>query len=137
MAKSVTFCNDLLNMTFINGFTTGWATSNFLYVAIHTTDPSLGNQSTGEISYTGYARQAVIRTSAGWSVSGASTTTVADILFPAINSGTAIGNYVSIGVASAGAGEVLYSGAITGAPLTFGVGDTPRIVLGKLTITEA
>ena len=42
-----------------------------LYVALHTADPGeSGTQSTNEISYTSYARVAVARSSAGWTVTG-------------------------------------------------------------------
>lgn len=88
-----------------------------LYVALHTADPGNGgNQSTSELSYTGYARVAVARTSGGWVVSGTSPTVVqpaANITFPTSTGGTGgtVTNW-SIGTAPSGAGNILYSGPV-------------------------
>lgn len=46
----------------------GSSTAGSLYVALHTADPSAGNQNTSEATYTSYARVAVARSGAGWSV---------------------------------------------------------------------
>lgn len=89
-----------------------------LYVALHTADPTNGgNQSTNEISYTGYARVGVARTTGGWTVSGSSPAQVApnaNITFPTSTGGT--GGTVafwSIGTAASGAGNILYSGPVS------------------------
>ena len=89
-----------------------------LYVALHTADPTnAGTQASSEISYTGYARVAVARTTSGWTVSGASPTQVvpaATIVFPASTGGTGgTVTYWSVGVASSGATGILYSGTVT------------------------
>ena len=39
-----------------------------LYMGLHTADPSAGTQSTSEAVYTGYARAAVARSAAGFTV---------------------------------------------------------------------
>lgn len=89
-----------------------------LYVALHTADPGNGgNQSTNEISYTGYARVAVARTSGGWVVSGSSPTQVspaANITFPTSTGGTGgtVTNW-SVGTAASGTGNILYSGPVS------------------------
>lgn len=89
-----------------------------LYVALHTADPTnAGNQSTNEISYTGYVRVGIARTSGGWTVSGSSPATVspvANITFPTSTGGTGgtVTNW-SIGTASSGAGNILYSGSVS------------------------
>src|ERR1043165_4577047 len=60
-----------------------------LHVSLHTADPGEGgSQTTSEISYTGYSRVAVARTSSGWAVSGAVVTPVSDIIFGAMTAGT-------------------------------------------------
>lgn len=89
-----------------------------LYVALHTSDPTnAGNQTSGEISYTGYARVGVARTSAGWVVSGSSPTLVqpaANITFPT-STGGAGGTvaFWSVGTAASGTGNLLYSGPVS------------------------
>lgn len=46
------------------------ATDGSLYVSLHTADPgATGNQTTNECAYTSYARVAVARTGAAWTVS--------------------------------------------------------------------
>lgn len=89
-----------------------------LYVALHTADPTnSGNQSSNEVSYTGYARVGVARTSAGWAVSGSSPTVVqpvSNITFPTSTGGTGgTVQFWSVGTASSGAGNILYSGPVT------------------------
>jgi hypothetical protein len=89
MSKGDTFENDLLklifNATAIANIADNAASSPLtsLYVALHTADPGdAGNQGTSEISYTGYARVAVARTTGGWTASSAgSTSPVATIVF--------------------------------------------------------
>lgn len=49
------------------------ATAGSFYVALHSSDPGdAGNQTTNEVSYTGYARVDVARSAGGFTVSGAS-----------------------------------------------------------------
>jgi hypothetical protein len=89
-----------------------------LYVALHTADPGeAGTQATSEISYTGYARVAVARTTGGWTVAGTAPTTVnpaAAITFGAMTAGTGgTATFFSVGVAATGATTILYSGAIS------------------------
>lgn len=44
-------------------------TDGVFYISLHTADPSSGDQSTSETTYTGYARISVVRTASGWTVS--------------------------------------------------------------------
>lgn len=87
MSKSNTFENDLLKLIFnatpIAGLADNAASSPVtnLYMALHTADPGeAGNQTTSEISYTGYTRLAVLRTGAGWTVTANSVSPVSDVL---------------------------------------------------------
>lgn len=121
MSKGNTFENDLLKLIF-NGTTianiadnAGTSPLTQLYVSLHTADPGeAGDQTTSEISYTGYARVAVDRDTGGFTVSGNSVSPVADVTFPQrTNSGSATATYFGIGTASSGAGKLLYSGQIT------------------------
>src|SRR5579872_4965426 len=59
-----------------------------LYVSLHTADPTAaGTQSSSEAAYSGYARVAVARSSAGWSISGETVSNAAAITFPSSTSG--------------------------------------------------
>ena len=145
MSKSNTFENSLLLLLFNNttisdiGDATGLegsATAGSLYVALHTADPGeAGSQVTSEATYTGYARVAVARSGAGWTVAANAVSNAAAITF---GENTATSNtltHFSVGVASAGASVALYTGALT-AELVCGVGVTPAFAIGELDITE-
>ena len=121
MSKGNTFENDLLKLIF-NGTaiadlaendTTGPLTD--LWVSLHTSNPDEGgDQTTGEISYTGYARVAVARSGAGWTVSGPSVSPAANIDFGQMTAGAGgTVTHAAVGTSSSGAGKILYSGAVS------------------------
>ncbi len=84
-----------------------------LTVALHTGDPGeAGDQTTSEISYTGYARIAVARTSGGWTVSGNSVSPVAAITFGEMTAGGG-GTVTHMSIGTGTADELLYSGTVT------------------------
>lgn len=143
MGKSTTTSNNLLKLVFN---ATAWANiadnagsspNTNLYVALHTADPGAGgNQTTSEIAYTSYARVAVARTTSGWTASSsASTSPVADVVFPAGTGGSGTATYFSIGMLSSGAGIILYSGTVT-PNIVCGSGVTPSLTTAS-TITES
>lgn len=142
MSKSNIFENDLLSLIFngtpISNLADNAATGPLtnLYVALHTSDPGeAGDQSTSEISYTGYARVAVARTSGGWTITGNSVSPVTAIEFAEMTGGAGgTATYASIGVASTGSGKILYAGALT-PTVTVATGVIPRIK-NTSTITE-
>lgn len=142
MSKSNTFENDLLSLIFNGTAITGLADNaasaplTNLYVALHTSDPGeAGNQSTGEISYTGYSRVAVARTSGGWTVTTNSVSPVAAIEFGEMTGGTGgTATHASIGTAASGSGKILYAGALT-PTVAIATGVIPRIK-NTSTITE-
>lgn len=112
------------------------ATAGSLYVSFHTADPGeAGTQSTNETAYTNYARVAVARSGAGWTVSGNSVTNAAQITFPQCGASGATLTYFGVGTDSSGAGTLLYSGALT---TSLPVADqiTPLFAASALTITE-
>lgn len=120
MGKSTTFSNDLLkliyNATAIANLADNAAASPLtnIYVALHTADPgAAGTQSTSEVSYTGYARQAVARTSGGWTVTTNSVSPVANVVFPVSTGGTPVATHFSTGVAASGATKIHHSGTVT------------------------
>lgn len=133
MSKGNTFENDLMKLIFnavaIANIADNAATSPLtnLYAGLHTADPGeAGDQTTSEISYTGYARVAVPRTSGGWTVTANSVSPVANIDFPASTGGT--GGTVThgvIGTAASAAGKLLYSGTIS-PNIVVSNGVTPR-----------
>lgn len=137
MSKSNQFENELLLLIFNNtnianlGDATGVrgsSTAGSLYLSLHTADPGeAGTQSTSEISYTGYARKAVARSGAGFTVSGNSVTLAADNDFPEMTGGTGgTVTYFGIGSASSGAGDLLYSGTVS-PNIAVANGVTPRL----------
>jgi hypothetical protein len=135
MAKGTTFSNDVLKKMF-NSTAFSWEAISNVYIALHTASPT--TQSSTEITYTGYARVALSRIGAGdWTVTGTSATNANTIAFPIINTGSPVASYVSVGTAATGAGEVLWSGILAGAPITFGIGATPKIAAGNLVVTES
>jgi hypothetical protein len=83
-------------------------------VSLHTADPGeAGAQNTSEVSYTGYARQAVARSGAGWTVSGSNASNAAAVAFGPCTAGSATITHFGIGTASSGAGVLLFKGALT------------------------
>ena len=139
MSKSNDFENQLLLLIFNNtniadiGDATGLRGSSAagsLYLAMHTADPGeAGTEATNEISYTGYARQAVARSSAGFTVSGNAVTLTNNVDFPEMTGGTGgTWTHWSVGVAASGATKVLYKGALTSpTSVAVAVGVTPRL----------
>lgn len=97
-----------------------------LYVGLHTSSPGeAGDQTTNEANYTGYARQAVARTTGGWTVSTNSVTNAAQISFPqSTGGGTDNIQFWSIGSASSGSGILMYYGPFAAAPLLFTTTDS-------------
>ena len=111
------------------------ATAGSFYVALHTADPGdAGTQSTSEASYTGYARVAVARTAGGWTVSGNQVSNTATVQFGECTAGSAVVTHFSVGLLSAGAGDILYSGALS-ASRAVSAGITPLFNPGTLTGT--
>lgn len=90
------------------------ATAGSFYVALHSSDPGdAGDQTTNEVSYTGYARVAVARSAGGWTVSGNQVSNTATVQFGECTAGSATATHFSVGLESSGAGDILYSGALS------------------------
>lgn len=82
-------------------------------VALHTADPGeTGNQSTSEISYTGYSRVNVARTTGGWTVTNNSVSPVSAITFGQMTAGTG-GTVTHFSTGSGVANYMLHSGTVT------------------------
>ena len=144
MSKSNAFETAYLQLVFQNsnianiGDATGLrgsTTAGQLFFSLHSADPGeVGTQATSEVSYTGYARVGVARSSAGFTVTDNSVSPAANIDFPACTAGTATATHFSVGVASSGAALVLYKGAIS-PTIAIAAGVTPRLTTGTA-ITE-
>lgn len=142
MSKSNQFEDDLLKLIFNGTSITGLADNaasapiGQLYMALHTADPGeAGNQSTSEVSYTGYSRVGVLRTTAGWIVSSGSVSPAAPVEFGEMTAGAAgTATFASVGTAVNGSGKILYRGQITPS-ISYAVGTQPRMRTTS-TITE-
>jgi hypothetical protein len=137
VSKSNSFETELLLLLFNNtnianlGDATGVrgsTTAGSLYLSLHTADPGeSGAQNTSEISYTGYSRKAVARSSAGFTVSGNTVTLFADNDFGEMTAGTGgTVTHFGIGTASSGTGDLLYSGTVS-PNIAISTGVTPRL----------
>ena len=133
MSKSATFSNDWLKLVFnatpIANLADNAASSPLtsLYVSLHTADPTdSGVQNASEITYTDYARQAVARTSGGWTVTGESVSPTADIEFPVCAGSGATATHFAVGTASSGGNKILYHGELT-PDISITTGVTPVI----------
>lgn len=123
MSKTNAWENGLLLLVFNNtnfanvGDATGLrgsSSAGSFYVSLHTGDPGeTGDQTTSEATYTSYARVAVARSGAGFTVTNDSVSPAADVTFPASTGGTNTITYFGIGTASSGAGVLLYKGPTT------------------------
>jgi hypothetical protein len=112
------------------------AAAGSLYVSLHTADPGeAGSQTTSEATYTGYARVAVARSGAGWTVAANVVSNTAPVTFGLCAVGSNTVTYFGVGTDAAGAGTLLYSGILT-AQLIVNPGITPSFAIGDLDITE-
>ncbi len=145
MTKGNTFENELLEHIFNNaaitliGDAAGLLASlgdGDIYVSLHTGDPGeAGDQTTSEIAYTGYARVAVSRAGAAWTVTANSVSPAADIDFAEMSGGAGgTVTFFVIGTSTSGAGKLLYSGAVS-PTIAVTTGVTPRLTTATA-ITE-
>ena len=134
----------LLDLLFLN---TDWAnigdaaglqnsaTAGSFHISLHSADPGeAGNQSTNEISYTGYARVAVNRTAGGWTRTTSTIANTALVQFGQCTGGTATATHFGIGTDSTGTGNLLLKGALN-ASLSISNGIQPQFAAGAMTAT--
>ena len=138
-AKGTSYAGTLLALIF-NGTTqaalaatAGTATN--LYVSLHTASPGVGgNQSTSELTYSGYARVAVTRAATGWNVTSNTGTVslVGVATFPQCTTAdTNTVSYFGVGMSQTGsAGTLLYYGAVT-PTIALGSNVTPELSAGS------
>jgi hypothetical protein len=138
MSKSNVFENDWMKLIF-NGIAIPNLADNAasspatnLFLSLHTADPGeAGTQTTSEVAYTGYARAAVPRTSLGWSVVENAASLTSNVDFNACTGGTAVVTHFAVGLASTGAGKILYKGTVN-PTISIANGVTPRLTTGTI-----
>lgn len=135
----------LLNLIFNN---TDWAgigdagglqnsaSAGDLYIALFTSAPSDSAQGT-ECSYGGYARKAVARSGAGWTISGNNASNTAAITFDPCSSGSETAVAFAICKAgTTGVDDAIIWGDITtpASGLAISTGITPNFAIGVLDV---
>jgi hypothetical protein len=135
---------NLLNLLFLNldwaniGDASGLqnsATAGSFHVSLHSSDPGeAGNQSTNEVSYTGYARVAVARSGSGWTLTTSTISNTALVQFGQCTAGTATATHFGIGTDSTSTGNLIFKGALTSS-LSISNGIQPQFAAGALTVT--
>ena len=130
---------DFANIGDAGGLQNSAAAGNF-YVSLHTADPGeAGSQTTSEAAYTSYARVAVARSGAGWTVSGNNVSNTGAITFPACTGGSETITHFGIGTDSSGAGTLLYKGTlgtVNQGPFTAKADDTITIPGHTLAVND-
>lgn len=136
--------NNLLKLLFNNttwaniGDATGLVGSGAagsFYISLHTADPTdAGNQSSSETAYTNYARVAVARSTAGWTVTGDTVVNFAAITFPQCGVTGATITHFGIGRASSGTGELIAVGTCS---LVVSTNITPSFAAGQLSVVAS
>ena len=112
------------------------AAAGSLFVALFTADPGEAGSFANECAYTGYARQAIARSTGGFTVSGTAPTIVSNaaaVTFPncTASPGAAL-TYFAFCTAVTG-GRVVLSGAFT-SPASYqpSIGNAPTFAIGAL-----
>lgn len=134
MSKSNTTENDILKMA-LQGTDPAWRAGATMYAALHTGDPGeAGTAITSEADYTSYARVAMTKATA-WTDGGASFGNAAIVQFPKCTGGSNTISYFSLVTTASGAGQILYSGALS-SPLAVTNNIQPQFGIGEMVVTE-
>lgn len=107
-----------------------------LYISLHTGNPGeTGDQTSSEAAFTGYARQAVARSTSGWTVTSGTVTNDNQINFPQCTAspGSDI-THVGIGLDETGTGTLLMSFALDTA-VTMEIGKVVFFSAGELDVS--
>lgn len=109
-----------------------------IHVSLHTGDALADtdtDQTSNEAAYTGYARQAVARSAAGWTVAGGTVDNDALIQFGEATAGTPETiTDVGLGFALVGAGSLQFYGQVT-SDLVVNTGVNPQFAIGALDVS--
>ena len=135
MSKSNTTENDTLD-AILRAVDPAWRANASRYIALYTADPGeAGTAVTNESAYGSYARVTVTAATGFSAAAGGSSANTGLIQFPECTSGTETITYVAIVTTASGAGQILYSGALT-ASRSISSGIQPQFAISALTITE-
>jgi hypothetical protein len=110
------------------------AAAGSFYVSLHTATPGVGgNQTTNEVAYTGYARVAVARSGAGWTVSSLNVSNAALVTFGSCtaSAGGAV-LFFGLGSAASGVGNLQFIGST--ASYRPAIGNAPEFAIGALDV---
>ena len=134
MSKSNTTENDILKMI-LQGTDPSWRAGATQYCALYTADPGdAGTAVTSEATYTSYARVAITKATA-WTDGGSSFINTDLVQFPKCTGGTNTITHFAIVTTASGAGQILYSGALSSS-LAVSNNVQPQFGAGELVITE-
>ena len=114
----------------------GSTAAGSFYISLHTADPGeAGTAVTSETAYTGYARVAVARSAAGFTIAGNTVSNAAIVQFGNCTAapGAALTHFGIVETAS-GAGALHFSGAL-GASYQPAIGNAPSFAIGQLSNT--
>jgi hypothetical protein len=132
-AAAAALCALLMNATTWDDYAEDDTTTplaNF-QLSLHTADPTVtGNQTSSEAAYGSYAREAVARTSGGWTCSSNVANLTSEVPFTQSTSGSETETYMGIGRASTGTGDLDWRGALSPTISVSGSGVTPRLGTG-------
>ena len=104
------------------------------FISLHTADPGeAGTQVTSEATYTGYARVAVARSGAGFTIAANNASNAAAVTFPVATAGSNVITHFGIGSDLTTAGNLFFKGTLT-ASLTVSAGITPSFAIGELDV---
>ena len=126
---------DAANVGDAGGLQNSAAAGSF-YISLHTADPGeAGTQTTSETAYTGYARVAVARSGAGFTVSGATAVNAAEVLFGTCTAAPGVPvTHFGIGSDLTTAGNLFFKGLL-GASYQPAVLNAPRFAAAALVVT--
>jgi len=111
----------------------GSTTAGSVFVSLHTADPGeTGDQTTSESAYTNYARVAVARSTAGWTVTSGVGDNDSVITFPQCGVTGSTITHFGLGSATSGAGSRDMNGT---ASLVVSQNITPQFAAGALDVT--
>lgn len=114
-----------------------WAENDSFYVSLHHDAPVWTNdQTTYEISYTGYARQPIARSELGWTFASSSASNATEIVFPTPTDSLQEVWWVGLGTAASGPGQLLYYTNVFEEVFLAAVGQPIVIPVGGLTVRE-
>lgn len=138
-SKTTQSANDVIDYMARNVAPT-WDGATTLYLALHTGAVGLGgDQTTNEISYTGYNRIALARNASGvFSAAVNGSTSNQDLLqFGNATAGSfpITATHVSIGVNASGAGTVIATGALSSS-IVLNLNSNPQFPIGNLVWQE-